>query len=205
MISSISVNKIITTLMNIACMLLLGILNYSCAKPAVDYSFDDYSIYSEFLQDDYINDINKLRTKKKQKINKAVVIMSETKIFKIMPDDLKANLKGLKDETIQDYIIKNKTTMTLENKFRCDMKVILVKESKIKKILKKGWDNFKKKYPYSSGFIFLSRVGFNKDKTQALIYVGELWGPLAGGGYYILYNLENGEWVNKASLLVWIV
>ncbi len=204
MISSISMSKIITTLMNIVCILLLGILNFSCAKPAVDYSFDDYSIYSEFLQDDY-NDTNKLQTKKKQKINKAVVIMSETKVFKIMPNDLKANLKGLQDETIQNYIIRNKTTMTLENKFRCEMKIILVKESKIKKILKKGWSNFKKKYPYSSGFIFLSRVGFNKDKTQALIYVGELWGPLAGVGYYILYNLENGEWISKASFMVWIV
>jgi hypothetical protein len=49
-----------------------------------------------------------------------------------------------------------------------------------------GWKVFHKKYPTAGGFITLSRVGFNKEKTQSLIYVAHNCGWLCGEGNYIL-------------------
>ena len=36
----------------------------------------------------------------------------------------------------------------------------------------RGWTGFYAKYPHSSGLIFLSKVGFNADFTQAMLYAG---------------------------------
>ena len=35
-----------------------------------------------------------------------------------------------------------------------------------------GWDGFYTKFPESGGYIELSAVGFNPDKTVAVVYVG---------------------------------
>ncbi len=43
-----------------------------------------------------------------------------------------------------------------------------------------------KRYPNSQGTMTLSRVGFNRNIKQALVYVGNQEGFLAGAGYYVL-------------------
>jgi hypothetical protein len=63
-----------------------------------------------------------------------------------------------------------------------------------------GWKLFYEKYPDSVGFIHLSRVGFNADLSQALVYIARYHyeQPLLGG--YYLMTRQDGRWVIESSL-----
>jgi len=50
------------------------------------------------------------------------------------------------------------------------------------------------KYPGSQGCTSFSRVGFNNSRTQALVYVIRIFGPLMGGGGYYLLEYNAGNW-----------
>ena len=64
------------------------------------------------------------------------------------------------------------------------------------------WKLFYEKYPHAVGFIYLSRVGFNTDLSQALVYFG--WyryeQPILGG--YYLMSRKDGRWFVKEGY-VW--
>ena len=67
-----------------------------------------------------------------------------------------------------------------------------------------GWDDFYKKYPGSSGYITFSRVGFNSDKTKAVIYKETGCGMLCAYGGYVLLSKDNGAWKEIASYGCWM-
>jgi hypothetical protein len=49
-----------------------------------------------------------------------------------------------------------------------------------------------------------SRVGFNDTVDQALVYVADVAGPLAGSGFYHLMEKKHGQWTIQQSIMVWI-
>jgi len=56
-----------------------------------------------------------------------------------------------------------------------------VSSDAIRALLKSdGWDGFYKRFQDSGGFIIVSAVGFNADKTQAIVYSGSSCGMLCG-------------------------
>jgi hypothetical protein len=57
-----------------------------------------------------------------------------------------------------------------------------------------GWEGFRDSYPDSSGYLILSGVGFNSDKTIALVYVEHRCGNMCGGSRYYLLEKRNGQW-----------
>jgi hypothetical protein len=57
-----------------------------------------------------------------------------------------------------------------------------------------GWNDFYKKYPNSSGYISVSRVGFNTNFTRALLYKSNSCGSLCGSGDYVLFEKADGIW-----------
>ena len=59
-------------------------------------------------------------------------------------------------------------------------------------------------YPNSHGYTVFSRVGFNSSLDQAVIYIGNVAGPMMGSGFYYLMEKENGEWVIKEQVMAWI-
>ncbi|QKE62478.1 hypothetical protein HNE05_03590 [Aquipseudomonas campi] len=61
-----------------------------------------------------------------------------------------------------------------------------------KRSLKSRWETFNKLHPESLSIISLSRVGFNKSASKALVYYSSSCGPLCGRGYMVY--LERGFW-----------
>jgi hypothetical protein len=60
------------------------------------------------------------------------------------------------------------------------------------------------KYPNSHGYTIFSRVGFNNSLDQAVIYVGNVAGPMMGAGFYYLMEKKNSKWILKEQINVWI-
>src|SRR5262249_227524 len=57
-----------------------------------------------------------------------------------------------------------------------------------------AWKDFYRKYPESGGWIELSAVGFNPEKTVAVVYVGHHCGNLCAGGHFQVLLKKNGKW-----------
>lgn len=58
-----------------------------------------------------------------------------------------------------------------------------------------GWEGFRDSFPDSRGYLILSGVGFNSDKTIALVYVEHRCGNMCGGSRYYVLEKHDGQWV----------
>lgn len=67
-----------------------------------------------------------------------------------------------------------------------------------------GWNDFHKKYGKEASVLLLSRVGFNPEKTLALLHVSGGMGSMAGSGALYLFERKNGKWVIKVHIQTWI-
>ena len=57
------------------------------------------------------------------------------------------------------------------------------------------WDKFYRAYRDSAGFVYLSAVGFNADKTVAVVSIGHWCGGLCGEGQYHVLQKKDGRWI----------
>ncbi|MEW6125754.1 MAG: hypothetical protein AB1757_01715 [Acidobacteriota bacterium] len=107
------------------------------------------------------------------------------------------------EDTIGNYLNKPKKPIKLTRSFNLPNEYILISESSIDAFFKKkgigGWDDFYAKYPNSRGYIGFSRVGFNQQKSQALVYAIVACGSRCMyGGYYFFVKQQN-KWVLKGK------
>jgi hypothetical protein len=66
-----------------------------------------------------------------------------------------------------------------------------------------AWERFEEQYG-TNAFGSYSRVGFNGDGTQALVYRGVVCGVLCGSGGYVLFEKVNGAWQMVGQTEVWM-
>jgi len=99
---------------------------------------------------------------------------------------------------ITAYHKANEKPSLLIDKFHFPFKYQIVPEATIDAFFgekgKGSWAGFYKKFPKSGGFVYVSSVGFNADKTLALVYAGHSCGGLCGGGSYHLFKKLNNKW-----------
>ena len=141
-----------------------------------------------------------------------IVIMQDT-ATEISTDDpqqtidyIKSGLKSLSDETLDDYMARNKEPGQLSPDMQLGVDYVLLSTDELRKISSQpDWPEvMAERYSGSGGYLILSRVGFNAELDQALIYVGDVAGPLMGAGFYYLLEKRNGEWVLTEQIMVWI-
>jgi hypothetical protein len=115
---------------------------------------------------------------------------------------LRPEVEGAGSEPVEDFARKNRVVYSLSNRFKVDVPVVLLKKEKWSELAAldpepgghRGWRRFRKEYPYSLGILRLSRVGFDRQRQQALVYVSNY---VYGGGasYYALLTMKGGSWV----------
>ena len=119
---------------------------------------------------------------------------------------IKPGLKGISNQTIKSYLARNAQPGQLSPNMNLDMDYVLLGTDELAEISSQpNWGELlNEKYPNSHGYTIFSRVGFNNSLDQAVIYVGNVAGPLMGAGYYYLMEKKNGEWIIKEHIIVWI-
>jgi hypothetical protein len=86
---------------------------------------------------------------------------------------------------IEDYVAKNNRKQTLERKFDLPQYALV----------DVGRTSGRASLPSAASVIFeVSAVGFNRERTRALVYVGHHCGSLCGGGTYHLLVKKDGKW-----------
>jgi hypothetical protein len=100
-------------------------------------------------------------------------------------------------DAISDFDRLESKSWLLQRKFDFPKPYTLVDSNTINQFFRlglRGWDTFYKRYPDSGGYLTMSPVGFNKDKTQAIVYIGSSCGSLCGRwGFHLLERVQ-GTW-----------
>lgn len=111
-------------------------------------------------------------------------------------DYIKSNLSDISDETLNNYIERNTVSSKLPATMKLGVDYVLLSTPEFLEITSESnWGEIlKEKYPGSQGCTSFSRVGFNNSRTQALVYVIRILGPLVGGGEYYLLEYNAGNW-----------
>jgi hypothetical protein len=67
-----------------------------------------------------------------------------------------------------------------------------------------GWPRFAGKYPDARGYITLSRVAFDPERSQALVYSEDRCGMGCGEGTFLFLRRIAGGWKVTKKLTVWV-
>jgi hypothetical protein len=163
---------------------------------------EEYAIYSSILENSYMGSQTQ-----------CIVIEDHTTVKFLSTEDeqsmnyYRENLPGATEDLFEDFFLRNKESIPLEPGFTVDIPVILISADKISFFFSgegDGWGRFYKAYPGAQGIMGLSRAGFAADMDQALVYVGNQSNYLAGAGYLLLMEKQDGSWKIDQSLMVWI-
>jgi hypothetical protein len=160
----------------------------------------DYQIYSLILNEKFTSAgefVVKQKTTKLKTIDQA-------------SNYLKTEIPTIDLSIFTDLTQINDSTRTLDNKFiNLNKTITLIKGEELISYLSTDdpnhfWVKFYKKYPISAGVIGFSSIGFNTDKTQAIVQVENSFASLgAEGALFYLVKDENG-WKIISVTLTWV-
>lgn len=142
-----------------------------------------YEVYAVILSSEY-----------RFKNAKQLVIRRETDSYEMC---LKPNQEFQErlSPAIAAYVELNKKEWLLQPKLQIDRFYQLVGKDRVKMIFDQGsWEAYYGAYPQSEGFIQFSAVGFNRDQTIAVVYMGYGCGGLCGRGEFHVLEKVNGKW-----------
>lgn len=181
-----------------------GVLSQSLAILGNSEGIEEYEVYSALLNEMFVEDGAKL-----------LVIQKET-LFYANPDylkqtttegrilDMKKYYPSVSEETLRDYEAKFMQSSILKSNFNLPAKHVLINEAELMKD-KDGSrvNSFYEKFQDASGMITLSKVGFNKNRTEAFVKVEFVFCPLCSHGDKILLEKKFGKWRIKENFGGW--
>jgi len=161
---------------------------------------EEYEIYSTIIKQRYVQPNTKL-----------LIIEERTFRYDFAADDeepWREKHKGVTIDrsAIEDYEAKNSSKWLLNKAmFKLPIKLNLITDLDLKAIFHGHWGelewiDYYRKYPDSTGFVMLSRIGFNTERTQGLLYIGSRCGPGCGEIHFLLLEKANGTWTTKKEL-----
>jgi len=171
-------------------------------------SSEDYAVYSAVLQNR-----GQPEDPEERWDNKPEVLIADTTET---AQDAGSNMWGFRSsskqvpgkETIANFNEHRSSTCSLQKNFDPAITYSLLSKDELDGNFKKkgpaGWSAFYKKHPKASGYLSFSSVGYSSSGTEALVYLGHYCGGLCGTGHLILLAKENGQWVVKNRLMMWI-
>jgi hypothetical protein len=119
---------------------------------------------------------------------------------------LRENLEGLGEDTLADFVEKNRERQPVEPDFDREGRLTSVGDEEFRRVFRdgEGWERFRRRYPGSDGTLRFSRVGLDRGVTQALIYAGQQFDWNVGSGGYRLFSKTDGSWTERGRVGTWI-
>jgi len=160
----------------------------------------DYQLYSLILEELFTHAANLVVSQPTQ------LVFGDRAYFQSLINEF----PEMDTTSFTDYFLKNDTVYFLENKFNvASAKVSLVSAEEIHYIfnnpdINKGWKEFYRRFPNSSGEISFSRIGYSSDKTHAMVEMASMYSSLGGEGRWISLKLVNNEWTIVKSIITWM-
>jgi hypothetical protein len=189
----------------VAVVVLLLILSSSCGvfvpapEEMVTPSEDEYLVYSTLIEE-MVGDAE------------LIVIRDSTGLDFV--DDISEAVEQIRKSTLGagegvlgDFRVKAAYPLQLENRFSFTGTIVLMSQEEFDSIFMDGgvWDEFYERYPKSSnGIMTFSRVGFNSQLDEALVYVGIQAHFKDGAGYYVFLEKLRDGWTIGETTMAWV-
>ena len=124
-----------------------------------------------------------------------------------VPDSVHDAALHAAGDTVENYLSRNDQSYPLPTHLNIGVDYLLMSHEQLDEIFNSSedaWVEFYKRYPDSPGIITFSRVGFNQDFTEALVYMGRQSDYLAGTGSLIRLEKQDGVWKIMEQTGLWI-
>ena len=167
------------------------------ATPQLDPDIEEYAVYAAILEGTFVREDTK-----------QVLIMDHTRTQEPgLMEDFLADFQEktfLAPELVTNFMERNQQSHPLEPILDLEVEYQLLTQEEVDELRildeASGWKLFYEKFPDTVGFIYLSRVGFNADLSQALVCIAHYHyqQPLLGG--YYLMTRQDGRWVIESGL-----
>ena len=175
-------------------------------EPFVITSEAEYAVYRAVIEEIYIHDERKLIVIKNQTSFNPNYIIGAFE----SPDILSVSA-----ETLDSFQKRNQQPQAIDCKqlalsVPCkvlDKKAldeIFTDEDEQSTAISDNWDRFYEEYSGAGGIAEVSKVGFNTEGNEALIYVGRQVYDLAGAGFHVLLVRKDGTWIIHSKEMTWI-
>ncbi len=105
-------------------------------------------------------------------------------------------------ETLEDFRIRNEEEYPLSHQLDLNVEFVLLGEEEISTAYD-DFDQFYEQYPNAQGILVLSRVGFNSERDEALVYYGNVEYYLHGIGCIALLRTSGDTWVFVKEIIIW--
>ncbi len=119
---------------------------------------------------------------------------------------LRQNLEGLGEDTLGDFLAKNRERHPVRPDLDPEGRLVCVDDREFHHVFRdgEGWERFRRTFPESDGTLRFSRVGLDPDVTQALLYAGQQFDWNVGSGGYRLFAKAGGSWTESSRVGTWI-
>lgn len=173
-----------------------------------DLTQEEYAVYSTLINERHIRGQDRLIVI----INQTVSFTDENSFISRELDrhDIRASLSPVAAATIEDFKLKNQEAQQIGNQLNLNGRYLLLPHATYREIFRlrgdaiPAWEEFYRRFPNSAGFLRLSRVGFNSEMSQALIYVKHGCGSTCGTGDYVLLVKRAGAWRIEKTAPLWV-
>jgi hypothetical protein len=171
-------------------------VNASPPTSQPDPNIEEYAVYNDLLKAQFMGD----------ELDQ-ILIIDHTRVnsTKLMEQDLATfqEYTPLSPELVASFKERNQQSYPLNPVLDFGAKYQLLTQEEVDELCPldeaSGWKLLYEKYPNSYGFVYLSRVGFNIDFSEALIYIESFhYDQPIKGGYYLMVK-QNGRWVVENS------
>jgi hypothetical protein len=147
--------------------------------------------------------------------NVPYVVLNQTTTYHLPYEDLHKSLIALRDDDgfseLSDVLIanfeeRNKHSVDLLFLQKINPNISFVSKEELDDIFGddiRGWSKFGMRYP-GENLVQFSRVAFNADRSEALIYTNQTGGPKSGQGNYVFLEKTNGKWTIEMVRNYWV-
>lgn len=156
---------------------------------------EEYAVYSCVITDLFVKDRNSVNV---------LFIANQTSFYGNVEyldgttseqrvQSMKHYYPSVSEETLLNFEAKQIKPIKVNPKLNLPVKYLLIDAKKLETA--EGYA--------SKSMIRISRIGFNKEKTQSFVYV-EFFCGLCGGSHHLLLEKENGVWQIKEDFGGWV-
>lgn len=119
---------------------------------------------------------------------------------------IRENLEGLHEETLADFLAKNREQHPVEPDLNPEGRLVCLDDEEFQRVFRdgEGWERFRRKFPESDGTLRFSRVGVNREVTQAVLYAGQQFDWSIGSSGYWLFSKAGGVWAEADRSGAWM-
>jgi hypothetical protein len=175
----------------------------------------DYSIYSMLL-DKYVQpeiDSTMSFDEKNDKIiyvknpRHSLLLIDSTKTFEKAD---KEQFKFLTSDSslFKSFVERNISKCKLDSNFNSSIKMYKISRNSFDKYLShdldSGYTDIYKEYKEVTGIVEFSKIGYNADRTKALVEICLYRTPKNSFGLFIWLKFENGKWIVMGEKHDWI-